>query len=89
MPSSNIRKMKAEATADIVIDFVNSYGHDAESFAKRIAKAHRTLQQSVMRLIVATIQELANSQYDERNAATVRLAMEIMKIAEGISLPLI
>ena len=81
--------LKAEAMAGELLEFVNRYGHDINAFAKTIANGHKTLQQSVMRLFVATIREMANVRPDDRNAETVKLAKEILKIADGYSLPLI
>ena len=79
----------AERTAEDLLNFVNCLSHDEETFAKTIANGHRTLQQSVMRLFIATIRELAKARSDDRNAETVELAKKIIEIADGYSLPLI
>lgn len=82
--------MKDAATlAHDVLDFVNIYGYDAETFAKTICAGHKTLQQSTMRLFIATIKEMATVRPDLRNEATVELAKKITEIAEDHSLPLI
>lgn len=83
------RKKKAEAVAADILLFVNAYGFDAEAFADAICRGHKTLQQSTMRLFIATIRKMAMVTPDDRNQATVELAKEIAKIADGYSLPLI
>ena len=79
----------ARELAKGVLNFVNCYGFDTETFAKTIAADHKTLQQSVMRLFIATIREMAKMTPDERNAQTVELAQKITAIAEDYGLPLI
>lgn len=80
---------EAEKLANDILDFVNAFGHDDEAFAKTICRAHKTLQQSVMRLFVLTIRKLAEVEPDERNEAAVELARAITYLAEDYSLPLI
>lgn len=75
--------------AESLLDFVNSFSCEYEQFAKKIAADHKTLQQSVMRLFIATIREMANVTPDARNEQTVELAKKIVEIADGYSLPLI
>ena len=82
-------KSRAEVEAMCILEFVNSYGHDTDTFATTIAHGHKTLQQSVMRLFIATIREMAKVTPDDRNAETVELAKKIVEIADGYSLPLI
>ena len=82
-------KTRDEVEAAVLLDYVNCYGHDIDAFAKTIANGHRTLQQSIMRLFIATIREMANVRPDARNAETVELAKKIVEIADGYSLPLI
>lgn len=52
---NDARTHRAQAAADDILQFVNAYGFDSDTFAKRIAGGHKTLQQSVMRLFVRTI----------------------------------
>lgn len=85
----NTNRLKAEKMAGQLLEFVNSYGHDTDTFAKVIARGHKTLQQSVMRLFIDTIREMAEVTPDDRNVETVKLAKEILKIADKYSLPLI
>lgn len=80
---------KAEALANDILDFVNVFGFDAETFAETICQGHKTLQQSTMRLFVMTIRKMAEVRPDERNRATVELAKKITEITDEHSLPLI
>ena len=82
-------KKRAEAAANDILNFVNAYGFDSETFADAICRGHKTLQQSIMRLFIATIRKMANVTPDDRNQTTVELAKEITRIADGYSLPLI
>ena len=86
---NDARTHRAQAAADDILEFVNAYGFDSDTFAKRIAGGHKTLQQSVMRLFVRTIREMANVLPDDRNAAAVKLAKQITELADGVSLPMI
>ena len=86
---SDERSVEAEELANKLLEFVNAYGHDADTFAKTIAKGHKTLQQSVMRLMIRTIGEMAKVTPDERNIATVELAKQILELMKNRSLPLI
>ena len=80
---------EAEIAAKDLLSFVNSFTYDQDAFALEIARGHKTLQQSVMRLFVRTIEVMSTVVPDDRNRATVELAKEITKLAEGYSLPLI
>lgn len=82
-------RKSAEAVANDILGFVNSYSHSDETFAETIAKGHKTLQQSVMRLFIATIRKMAEVTPDDRNAATVELAKKIAEIADDYALPFI
>lgn len=82
-------KKEAEALANGILDFVNAFGFDADTFAETICRGHKTLQQSTMRLFITTIRKMAEVRPDKRNEATVELAKEIVEIADTHSLPLI
>lgn len=82
-------KEKAEIAANDILDFVNAFGFDADTFAKTICQGHKTLQQSTMRLFIATIRKMEEVIPDGRNEATVELAKKITEIADTYSLPLI
>ena len=87
--SDNTKKKQAEQLAKDVLNFVNSFGFDSETFAETICRDHKTLQQSVMRLFIYTICKMAEVNPDERNKATVELAKLISVIAAEHPLPLI
>lgn len=80
---------KAKDLANDILSFVNSFGFDSKTFAETICSGHRTLQQSTMRLFIATIREMAKVHPDLRNEQTVELAKKIVEIADSYSLPLI
>lgn len=80
---------KAEELANDILDFVNVFGCDEERFADTICRAHKTLQQSTMRLFITTIRKMAEVQPDARNHNTVKLAKRISGIADEYSLPLV
>jgi len=76
----------AQALADLVNGFDTYYTEKA--FAEKVAfGTHRTLQQGIMRLFMATIELWAEAKdaglYDLRNEATVELATKIMKTLNG------
>lgn len=82
-------EFRARKMANDLLIFVNAFGYDAETFARTIAASHRTLQQSVMRLFIATIRKMAEVHPDDRNEATVELAKKMAEIADDYPLPLI
>lgn len=83
------KESRAIKLANDILDFVNGYGYDSQAFAETICRGHRTLQQSVMRLFIHTIRQLAKTPFDDRNEATVALAKEIAAIADKHPLPFI
>lgn len=80
---------RGEALGNEVLDFVNSFGVDENSFAQTIARGHKTLQQNTMRLFVATCRALSQNSTDDRNAACVALAKRVVEAADEIPLPFI
>lgn len=83
------KKQEAEKLAQDVLNFVNAFGYDEETFADTICCGHKTLQQSTMRLFMATIRKMATVTPDGRNENAVKLAKEIVAVADKYSLPLI
>ena len=80
---------KGKELAQEMLDYVNAFGFDSDTFADVIIHGHRTLQQSFMRLIIKTIRKMATVTPDDRNAQTVALAKKISEIADDYPLPLI
>ena len=58
-------------------DYVNSFGTDEEKFAEACSHFHRTLQQSLMRLIVKIIAKFATLDTDGSNERAVALAKKL------------
>lgn len=58
-------------------DYVNSFGTDEEKFAEACSHFHRTLQQSLMRLIVKIVSKFATLDTDGRNERAVALAKKL------------
>lgn len=85
----NNKKQEAEKLAQDVLNFVNAFGYDEEAFAETICRGHKTLQQSTMRLFMATIRKMATVIPDGRNENAVKLAKEIVAVADKYALPLI
>lgn len=81
--------LKAKQIANSVLDFVNSYTYDSNTFAETICRGHKTLQQPTMRLFIKTICMMAEVPPDDRNYATVELAKKIAEITDDYHLPLI
>ncbi len=80
---------KGRKLANDILDYVNNLSCDGESFANTICRSHRTLQQSTMRLFIATICKMAENDTDARNEASVELAKKIAEIAKDYPLPLV
>lgn len=83
------KSVTGQELGEEVLYFVNQFGFDADAFAKTIAKGHKTLQQSTMRLFIRTIEEMAKVRPDQRNEQTVELAKKITELAKDYGLPLI
>ena len=82
-----------EEAAMNLSNYVNAYGYNEKEFAKCICNDHPTLQQSVIRLMIATMREMANKKYfDARNEAAVkasRIMIAALEKEKADGLPLI
>ena len=80
--------IRAIVAAECLANAVNEIGFDNDGFAMAISCQHRTLQQSVMRALVAVANQLAadyaEGRYDLRNEAACKLAVEISKLDSGL-----
>lgn len=89
----NLQSSKEFRLATQVENAINSYGFRAKAFAASIPFFHRTLQQTLWRVIVACIKVYAdeNYAYDERNKAAHLEAMDMMKYLKehGRHIPMI
>ncbi len=80
----------ASKVGEDTINMVNSYGFDKKAYASKVLSAHRTLQQSWMRLACYVIEQIANQEhYDARNEDAVLLARKLVKVDGFGSLPLV
>jgi hypothetical protein len=62
-------------------NFVNSFSKKPKEIAvAKMIRDHRSLQQSMMRFFLMYVEEMSKNGSDARNAASVELAKEIMKI---------
>jgi hypothetical protein len=61
-------------------NFVNVYGFDKEEFIKSFCRQHRTLQQSMIGLMLATIEHVASDDYrtDARNEQSQKVAKQLL-----------
>lgn len=80
--------IRAIVAAECLSNAVNEIGFHNEAFAMAVGCQHRTLQQSVMRALVAVANQLATNyaegNYDLRNEAACQLAVEISKLESGL-----
>lgn len=76
------RITKGSEMAKLLSVFCNSFTVDVKGFVAQIMNEHRTLQQTVFGLMMATIKEWAKEadtgRYDLRNEATVKMSKKIM-----------
>lgn len=96
MPRTNADHLRAKFMAKTLSEYVNSYNFDKIGFAEALQGEHRTIQQSVISLMLFTIREFANmspSNVDPRNRRGVEVCRKIADFmeAEGLSvnLPLV
>lgn len=68
---------------------LNSMRFNSMNFAQSIKHFHPTLQQKLFRLIrdIINVQADENRVFDDRNIASHKLAIELKKITDEISLP--
>lgn len=80
--------IRASVAAECLANAVNEINFDNAAFAMAIGCQHRTLQQSVMRALVAVANQLAtdcaDGNFDLRNEAACKLAVEISKLESGL-----
>ncbi len=89
----NLQSSKEFQLATQVENAINSYNFRAKAFAASIPYFHRTLQQSLWRVIVACIKVYADENYahDDRNRAAHLEAKEMMQYLKehGRHIPMI
>jgi hypothetical protein len=80
-----------ERLAELMLKFVNILGHESDStiIIDVWIKAHRTLKQSLTRLLCLWFIRNAFSDYDARNEASVKLSRDVAELVKNYPLPLI
>ena len=69
---------------------LNSFSFSNQEFADEVVRSHRTIQQSAMRAILATIKAIAEQKcFDDRNEASVMMARKIVEAVDDMKLPFI
>lgn len=88
-----LKESREYKAAEALTDAMNSMGWKPEKFAQSVVCQHRTLQQELMRSMVATIRIMANDDYgfDDRNKGSHEAAKKIVAsgILDDIYLPFI
>jgi hypothetical protein len=86
-----LKESKEYKAMTTLTDAMNTFSWNPEAFAKSVTLEHRTLQQELMRTIVAVIKELSDTNYDDRNKATVDLCKKIVEsgVLDNSYLPII
>ena len=79
--------------AQVLEDALNDYSWSPQKFAESIGYFHKTLQQTLMRTIVAVIKNMGADNYsvDTRNKASYELCRKIVNsgILDETTLPMI
>lgn len=78
-------KDKNKEVAQTIMTAVNCFC-DERKVAEQMLREHRTLQQTFTRVCVEwlkVLSEVGGSLYDDRNEASVRLAIDLMQIPEA------
>jgi len=69
---------------------VNIMGHDVDEFVDLLMREHRTLQQQIFNLMMASIQRWADAEhYDGRNEFTVLKCRELKTLFDTQEVPFI
>ena len=79
------RDLTGQEMAELLDEFVNGASKkQIEDFSVYVTcSVHRTLQQKIMGLFMATINKWSLSSYDLRNEATVNLCKKIMALCDN------
>jgi hypothetical protein len=85
MKKQHGRELTPAEMAEMLDEFVNShnYDEDRKAFVEKVVfSTHRTLQQGIMRYVVALIEKyatLTEGEFDGRNEHTVKLAKKFVE----------
>ena len=88
-----IQTSKEYKAAQELAEALNDYGWDSNRFAESTRYYHRTLQQTLMRTIVAIIRMIGSNsyEYDLRNKSSHELCRRIVEsdLLDDVPLPLV
>jgi hypothetical protein len=75
------KRLTAEELAEALSDFVNNFNHDDKGFIEAFCRQHRTLQQSMFRLMCKVIDKVASEDYrtDGRNEGTAMVGKMLIE----------
>jgi len=86
-----MQRITGEELAKTVSIFVNDFSYDYKGFTSTIMGEHKTIQQSVIRLVMELIRGMSQQEYvDGRNELAVNLCKKITEqFGNEMRLPLI
>lgn len=75
-PDYQSHKTTAAETVQVISDFVNNFGLDEKEFISLLEREHRTIQQSVTKLMLKWLEHVASPEYrtDGRNEGSKQTA---------------
>lgn len=87
----DLERTREYEAAKMLANAVNDYSFNPKRFAETLPYIHRTLQQSIFRLIVEIINFMADDNYrtDDRNQASHDISKKLVKILEEEYIPFI
>jgi hypothetical protein len=89
-----MEKITGFEMAEQLSNFVNNYNCDEKGFIEQVMNKHRTLQQSIGRLMIGLInawsEQYNRGRYDARNERICKISNEIVnKFKDELWLPMI
>lgn len=87
----DLQQTREYQAAKMLANAVNDYSFNPKRFAETLPYIHRTLQQSIFRLVVALINFMADDGYrtDERNQASHDISKKLAEILKEEHIPFI
>lgn len=87
-------RVELNEVLNTVEGYINTFEEESlKELGRRLAYIHPTLQQNIMRVVIAFIEaeaeKLERGNYDARNKATVELCKELWEIVKDRHLPFI
>lgn len=77
---NKVMKQSPEEVIEALADYANVFGSHSPEFIKAFENQHRTLQQSIIRLFLQTLEYVATEDYetDLRNQASQKVAHQLI-----------